>query len=138
MDFKDCTLAIKATSLPDGSSRTEVAQVEKAPGNNCYIHIPTSLSFTPADDDVLRLRTFLCTTFAGQEAARKLTMSMEALSLFGKDMPQKMIVFVGKGGDGKSSLTKLRDSVFGGAHLHLSPEVFQVENEFRKQGPFGG
>ena len=59
---------------------------------------------------------------------------MEALSLFGKDLPQKMIIFVGKGGDGKSSLTKLRDSVFGGAHMHLSPEVFQVENEFRKQG----
>eukprot|EP00971_Amphidinium_carterae_P201366 3995826-Amphidinium_carterae.1 len=80
------------------------------------------------------MRTFLATTFAGKPDARSMSMAMEALCLFGREVPQKLIVFVGRGGDGKSSLTKLRDSVLGGAHKHMTPEVFQVEGEFRKQG----
>eukprot|EP00971_Amphidinium_carterae_P346822 6488523-Amphidinium_carterae.1 len=80
------------------------------------------------------MKTFLATTFAGKSDARCLAMAMEALCLFGREVPQKMIVFMGRGGDCKSSLTKLRDSVLGGAHQHMTPEVFQVEGEFRKQG----
>ncbi len=59
---------------------------------------------------------------------------MEALCFVGKTLPQKMIMFIGNGGDGKSMRTLLRNNVFGGQHRVISPEAFQVAEEFRKQG----
>ena len=51
-------------------------------------------------------------------------MAMEALALYGLTLPQKIIVFIGDGGDGKSSRTILRGNVMGKMHAILSIDVW--------------
>ena len=88
IDFNDCTVSLTTETSEGRQPKTMIGQIEKSPQNNCYIHIPTSLSFHPADSDVLRLRTFLCTTFAGQSTARRMTLAMEAFPLWQGHAPE--------------------------------------------------
>eukprot|EP00975_Prorocentrum_lima_P002799 617609-Prorocentrum_lima.AAC.1 len=107
----DATIALRT------ATRATVQQVRKNKINNCYMHLPIELTVEPADVDVERIKTFLETTYSGNPAGRILDACMEALSLYHVQLPQKLIVMRGKGGDGKSARSFLRHNVFaGGAH----------------------
>ena len=45
----------------------------------------------------------ICITFVGSPRARILEMAMEALALYGKPFPQRAIMFIGDGSNGKTS-----------------------------------
>ena len=108
--------------------------VAKSSCNKCYTHLPVRLAWKPSDDTLLKLRAFLCTTFAGRDDARAVDESMEVLALDGQPLPHKMIIFLSNGGNGKSAKSKLRANFFGGSHRFAGSKVFQQEEEFRKQG----
>ena len=129
VNFQDATLDLHSVS----ESGVRIKQVAKSPANNCYLHVPVTLNYTPPDADRKRLRKVLCTSYAGQPDARKIVLAMEALALYGSIMPQKIILIEGKGGNSKSATSKLRQNCFGAAHQFISPSVFQKPDEFRKQ-----
>ena len=108
--------------------------VAKSSCNKCYTHLPVRLAWKPSDDTLLKLRAFLCTTFAGRDDARAVDESMEVVALDGQPLPRKMISFLSNGGNGESAKSKLRANVFGGSHRFAGSNVFQQEEEFRKQG----
>ena len=61
-------------------------------------------------------------------------MSMEALVLAGLPKPPCVLVPTGVGEDGKSLRSSLRANTFAALHAYISPKVFQVPEELRKQG----
>ncbi|CAK0823124.1 unnamed protein product [Prorocentrum cordatum] len=102
--------------------------------NDCHTHIPVSLTYTPAEADVERLNLFLCTSYAGQAAGRRVAMAVEALAMHGEPLPPKIIVLQGGGGNSKSATTKLRANVFADSHEFMGASCLQKDDEFRKQG----
>eukprot|EP00972_Heterocapsa_arctica_P067011 9889562-Heterocapsa_arctica.AAC.1 len=126
VNFNDVTLRVDACGT--------VTPVAKSSDNECYLNVRTSLAFKPSDDDVARVRRYFATTFAGNEHGRFVDMAADALALRGSIMPQRLIVYRGRGGDGKSLRTVLRHNILEGNHGFLSPACFTVEEEFRKQG----
>ena len=128
LNFEDATIR-----LP-GAGGGPPQQTQKHPANNCYKHIPVTLTMAVANDVAFRLRRFLATTFAGNSEGRFLDCCMEALPFYGMPLPQKIIILRGPGGDGKSARSHLRHNVFGGAHRYMSTSVFEVDEEFRRQG----
>jgi hypothetical protein len=133
LNFRDACLQIKP-SAPGTSGVTRITQLRTSPANNCYAHVPMQLSFKPSDHSRKLMRLFLATTFAGNSDGLLLDMCMEALSVGSGPLPQKMIVMQGPGGDGKSLRSILRHNVFAGMHKFMTPNVFEQDDEFRKQG----
>ena len=111
-----------------------VKQIQKSPKNNCYFNIPISISTKVSDSARDRLRLFLSTIYAGNPDSRRINMALESLVWYGYEMPQKMVILKGNGGDGKSALGCLRNAVFSNTHQYISPSIFQVREEFRIQG----
>jgi len=103
-------------------------------GRSRYFGLSMSLSLKPPDWALDRMRLFLATTFAGNAAGRQLDVAMEALCWYDEVVPQVQLLFTGRGGNAKSANTILRGNVFGETAMVMSPEVFQVPEEFRKQG----
>lgn len=68
-----------------------------------------------------RLMSFLATIYAGNNEVRHINLPLESLIWHGKDVPHKMLIIRGNGGDGKS------------VYQFISPSVFEVVEEFRKQ-----
>ena len=132
VDFIDASISLRDPRFPCESPR--VYQVPKSRTNRAYLRIPVSLAYQPPEADVVRLRKFLATYYAGNEECQEMDMSMEALSTEGKATPPCFLVTTGDGEDGKSLRTLLRSNYFGNAHVIISPKCFQVDDELRKQG----
>ena len=130
INFEEATLQIDDEAV----GKNRLKQIPKSANNYCYCDIPVAIAIKAADEDVTRLRGYLTTTFAGNDAGRFLDAAMEALCYFGIPLPQKMIMLIGNGGDGKSARTILRSNVMGDMHAVISPEVFQKSDEMRIQG----
>ncbi|CAK0895051.1 unnamed protein product [Prorocentrum cordatum] len=130
MNFEDCTLVASG----NWAAGNRLEQMPRSPTNDCYTHITASLTYTPAQADVERLRLFLCTPCAGQAAGRRVVMAVEALAMHGEPAPPKIIVLQGGGGNSKSATTKLRANVFADSHKFMSASCLQKDDEFRKQG----
>ena len=128
VNFEDATL-----QFPSGDEQ-DWTQLAKGPHHACYLHIPICLGDAIADDDLFRMRTFLTTTFAGNADGRFLDMAMEALSFRSCILPQKILILRGPGGDGKSARSHLRSNILGDGHMYMSTSVFELDDEFRKQG----
>ena len=128
VDFKDISVKV---SIQDG--RLSLSQVAKSRSNDCYIHIPVSIGYRPADADIQRLRRVICTGYAGQDYERKAIWAMESLALAGRGMPQICIVLRGRGRNTKSSMSKIRASVLGSGHKFVPSSVLHVPEEMRKQ-----
>ena len=116
-------------SGPDRLTRTT-----KKKENECYIHIPCEILLQPDPDAVNVVRLVMCTIFAGNPEARFMDAAYEALCFFQRPMPHILLVYRSDGGNGKSARAILRDSVFAGHHMIMGPDMFQVPEEFRKQG----
>ena len=130
-DCFDCLDAcIKLVKTPSGIT---LQQVPKSVANDCYVHIPVSLAWKPADADIQRLRRALCTGYAGQPYGRKAVTAMECLSLLSCTMPQLCIVLRGRGRNMKSGTSKLRANTLGTGHKFVSSSVLHVPEEMRKQ-----
>jgi len=134
VNFEDTCLAFGRSEVSGSFRCPRIAGVKKDTMNHCYLHIPVSLTVKASKASVDRLRLYFCTTFAGSPGGRQLDMAMEALAFYGKPLPQRIIMFIGDGGDGKSSRTLLRANVLAGQHAIISPECFQKVDEFRIQG----
>ena len=126
----DCTLQLDLTVRGPGRLR----QLAKSPANACYFGLPVSIVEEASPETLERLRVVLTTTFAGDPNARSMDLAAESLAWMGQSLPPIMIWLKGDGGNAKSARTLLRNNVFGGHHVCASPEVFQTEAEFRKQG----
>ena len=118
----------------EAPSDQRFTQVPHSPLNNCYMKIGVPLGAVALDEDVLRLRRFFATIFAGKPMARFIDAAYEARAVSQLPTPQKMVVYRGRGLDGKSARTLLRSNVFGGKHMCLSPTTLQTPEEFRIQG----
>ncbi|CAK0804211.1 unnamed protein product, partial [Prorocentrum cordatum] len=121
MNFEDCTLVASG----NWAAGNRLEQMPRSPTNDCYTHIPASLTYTPAQADVERLRLFLCTPCAGQAAGRRVAMAVEALATHGEPAPPKIIVLQGGGGNSKSATTKLRANVFADSDKFMSASCLQ-------------
>jgi hypothetical protein len=130
VNFSDASLLLDSDAVGVGRIR----QIQKSPMNHCYFGLPVALSFKSPDWVDEKMRVFLATSFAGNEAGRVLDIAMEALCWYDELVPQVQLPFTGHGGNAKSAKTILRGNVFGEAAMVMSPEVFQVPEEFRKQG----
>ena len=64
-------------------------QVPKKPANDCYTRVPCELSYKPSDSSIQHARVALATMYAGNEPARIIDMSMEALGIHRCGIPQK-------------------------------------------------
>jgi hypothetical protein len=130
INFQDCAFIVH----PDEAAGDRLEQKNKTPENDCYIHMPCSLAYKPSDANVERLRRFMATTFAGHPESRLIDASMEALCLFGRPMPHRIVILMGPGGDGKSLRSMLRHNMFGTGHRFMNPQALQKDDEFRLQG----
>ena len=90
--FNDAAVAVGISYSAPG-----LRQINRSPDNDCCCFIGVSLAVKPPESAVMRLRKFLCTTFAGNEEARFLDQAMEALCFFGRPLPQKIILLLGSG-----------------------------------------
>lgn len=129
VNFNDGTILITVKN-----QKTHVEQILKSSSNNCYFNIPVSITLTVDEDTRQRLRTFLTAIYAGNDDVRRVNLAMESLVWHAVELPQKMIILRGKGGDGKSAYTALRNNVFADTHKYVSPSVFDKDDEFRRQG----
>ena len=130
VNFQDCTLLIDAQA----PSNNRIKQIARRPENQCYYGVDMELAYKAPDWAEDKLRCFLATSFAGNKEGRLIDLAMEALCWYNEDIPQVQILFTGHGGNSKSARTLLRANVFGEAHGVMAPEVFQVPDEFQKQG----
>ena len=78
--------------------------------------------------------SIVATIYAGNSEVRQVSLALESLVSFGIEQPQKIVVLRGFGGDGKSAYSSLRSNIFSDTHQYMSPSVFEVDEEFRKQG----
>lgn len=131
INFYDCTVKLQTCTE---KSKDIVSTLAKSPSNDCYFDVPIELSTKIDDETRKKLRLFLATVYAGNPEVRRINLALESLVWFGKELPQKMIIVRGNGGDGKSAYSTLRSSVFGENHYFVGPSVFEQEEEFRKQG----
>lgn len=82
-----------------------------------------------------RIRKFLNKCFAKNEEGLKLILASLVLALRNAEQPDKLILLLGSGGDGKSLLVnRLLANVFGTAFAQCPASVLQKDEEFRKQG----
>ena len=123
---------IDATLLVNGDKT--LVQVPKKPDNDCYLHVPVSLTVNPKPESVTKLREVFATFFAGNEHGRMVDLALDVLALQGRPIPQKMVIYQGPGGDGKSARALLRSTVFGDNHAFISSTCFTEPEEMRKQG----
>ena len=115
------------------SENGTVEQKPKSPHNNCYGTVPTSLQFEPADSDVERMCETISSTFWGTDGAFEMFVAMQALSAKGKEQPDKMLVPVGWGADGKSIFyDRLSKTTWGDGHGSCPCSMLQIPEEFRK------
>ena len=118
----------------DGNAADRFEQLRKdGESATCYFGIPVSLGMPLPDWAVEKVRLFLATTFAGCPAGRNMDMAVEAIAWYGEVQPPVQLILTGKGGDGKSARTLLRQAVFGDHHATVGADIFQKENEFRIQ-----
>ena len=128
INFEDAQLKIISEGPP------YLEQVDKSPSSDCYVHIPCSINYEVSDEKKLLMRMFLTTTFAGNPELRRIELAVESLCFNNVPIPQKLLILRGPGGDGKSLRSHLRQNVFGLLHKYMTPNVFTIDEEFRKQG----
>ena len=122
--FLDCVVDLSTMSF-----------VERGQEHNCYARIPVRLLRKVNTEDELRLSRFLRSSFAGKESGLDLLLATCAIVARGDRVPDSLLIFIGKGGEGKSALLRsLFRKVWGSTFAGLPPAVIQKEDEFRKQG----
>ena len=130
VSFDDAALQFVDSEDP----KKRVKQIDKSPQNNCYTHVPAQLKYKPKQENVDRMRVVLAATFAGNEDARIIDMSMEALAIHNAAIPQELVVERDPGGGGKSTRSILRANVLRDGHKFVPPVVLCDGEEFQKQG----
>ena len=96
--------------------------------------MPAQLKYKPKQENIDRMRVVLAATFAGNEDARIIDMSMEALAVHNAAISQKPVVERDHGGGGKSTRSILRANVLGDGHKFVPPVALCDGEEFQTQG----
>jgi hypothetical protein len=113
-------------------------QKAKKPENNCYLvmrcSIHNSVSFKANDSDKKRFRTGLITAFAGNPEGRRMVFANDLLGVLELQNVQVCLFHRGDGGNSKTAMSILRNSLYFGTHKFISATVFENEDEHRKQG----
>ena len=88
--FLDCVVDLSTMSF-----------VERGQEHNCYARIPVRLLRKVNTEDELRLSRFLRSSFAGKESGLDLLLAACAIVARGGRVPDSLLIFIGKGGEGK-------------------------------------
>jgi hypothetical protein len=116
------------------AGNARVVSVPKSPLRNCYFHMECELGLVVPDWAKQRLQETLVLCWANNEESWKVDTAYESLAWMNQLIPPVANLLYGDGGNSKSARTLLRANVWGDHHKTISPTVFQVPEEFRKQG----
>lgn len=121
--------------------RGKPKQAPKSSKNNCYTKAPGKFGDEPGKDARQKLVRFITTVFAGEENPKgeretlSYLLAYLALIVRGRSLPDRFLVVIGGGGEGKSLLFgSLLSAVLGSGHSTVSSRALQVDREWQQQG----
>ena len=88
-----------------------VKAVPRCDVEDCYVSIPASIAYKPADYFCKWFRKFFTTTIASDDGALEIELCIETLAMNGLRLPRHAVFYYGYGGNAKGSRSRLRARV---------------------------